>query len=424
MTNDKLMYAAMLALTQQNVTPKIAPLSTTLMQGICINRNIKMGETVCCYYNDSHELTRVGDVPTHSGDFFVDEDNKMYWVQGNKLHVVDGVTGYVYEESEDAYGFVIYEKTCAAYKTVQGNSPSIWRVIFPDGERSNAITIPDSDETSVEFRFGYRNGVLGLVTYKGTADYSYGLHAYTYTKSGEMIAEMARVRYSRAVANLIIPLNPYEIGCCLSYGFDLLDRTAKCYVVATVNQVSSYYPWDGYDTGGSGGYLENYVGVDQSYIYTISPVYEEVEVSEGVTEHVYEKTLLARFSIDNFNGLEELSEFNNADGSWSWYFPPTTYGSYIQGHTIDGTAARGLYDISTGERLYSEDLPSLPGTSRVYENEWGLWIEEYGVFQKTVLGWLMYATSIYPRTSPWGKLGYAVQNVDIGKNGLAVVLFE
>ena len=67
MTESQLMYAAMLALTKQNMAFKLAPLSTAQMQGQVINRNIAVGETVVCWMNNSGELTRVGDVPAHNG---------------------------------------------------------------------------------------------------------------------------------------------------------------------------------------------------------------------------------------------------------------------------------------------------------------------------------------------------------------------
>ena len=70
-------------------------------------------------------------------------------------------------------------------------------------------------------------------------------------------------------------------------------------------------------------------------------------------------------------------------------------------------------------------LLETPGSMTIVrENESFLWVAGSGVYQKMTLGWLMYPTAVYPRSSPYGRLGYAVRSAKIGTNGLAVVLFE
>lgn len=88
----------------------------------------------------------------------------------------------------------------------------------------------------------------------------------------------------------------------------------------------------------------------------------------------------------------------------------------------DGTAK--LYEVSTMMQLYENELPSVSSSGNVRENEHFIWIPGNGVYQKVALGWLMYPTATYPRSAPYGKLGYAYRNAKIGSNGLAIVLFE
>ena len=85
MNNMQLTYATLMALTTQNVMTRGGPNSTSLMQGTVITRNIISGDTVCCYEDIGGGLLRIGDIPPYSGDFFVDINSQMYYVQDNFL---------------------------------------------------------------------------------------------------------------------------------------------------------------------------------------------------------------------------------------------------------------------------------------------------------------------------------------------------
>lgn len=423
MTDKSIAQAALIALTMQNINQRVAPLSTATMQGTVINRNIKIGETVCCYYNDSGELTRLGDIPAHTGDFFIDENNKMYYVEDNKLHIVDGFSGYVYSDSIDAYGFTVAGAgTLAAFKSASDSQT--WRVIYPNGEMSGEIVIPDQDNA---FSFGYRNDVLAIVQYTGRGQYLYGMDVYTYTREGGFIAKLPHLGNQRARPHVIVPINPYCVGVVAVFGVGLYDVSYYRYFVFTLNEVTEYYPWYGYDTTSgswiSFSYNESYIGADQSYIYTGAILHEDVEVEGGTTEHIVTGYAYGRFSIEHYNGLELL---DNRQYRVDYYGPSTPYGSVIRRRYTDNeNYVLEMVDVSTLELLYQNELLTLSASANtIRENEGWIWIVGSGVYQKTRLGWLMYSTSSYPKTAPWGKLGYSIRDTNIGKNGLAIVLFE
>lgn len=428
MTESQLMYAAMLALTKQNMAFKIAPLSTQRFSGMVIDRNIAPGDTVVIYYNDSGELTRVGDIPTHAGDFFIDDNNKMYYVQDNKLHIVDGLSGSVYSESIDAYNFRVYAAgNCAAFQSQVHESSEdnyVWRVIFPDGVISGEITIPDNS-TPYQTNFAYRNGVLALVLQRGVDSYAYGLKIYTLTQDGNFVAQLMDANYSRAVVHVLTPINFNAVGIAFSHGAGFYDNTWYRYLISTNVGLSDFHPWEGYDTStpstvGTNTH-ESFIGADQNYIYTRATLYEEIEEGEQ-TVKVISGYAYARFSIENYDGIEILDE---SETDWNSYAPPTPYGSMIRRREIGEEYVVDMIDASTLEQLYANEHLTLTAASNtIRENDGWIWIVGSGVYQKTQIGWLMYPASTYPKSAPWGKLGYSIGKYKIGEIGTAIVLFE
>lgn len=423
MTESKMLQAIMLALTQQNVLPRPAPMSTQIKAAQCINRNIKAWEPVVVYHNDSGELQRVGDVPAHSGDFFIDEDNRMYSYDSTNhvLVIRDGLSGEMIGNTTPAYQFNVYNGgNCAAFKSREDTNT--WTVIYPDGEMSNEITFDVANSNYIVM--GYRNGILGVSVSNGGYS-SPNLWVYTYTKSGTRLNEMAAPGGLSNYVYFVCPINAASVGIAKSSSTGgLFDFTEYWYQVLTIISGASYNPWDGYDTN-TGTYVDlrytqRFLWADQAYIYTDANIYEDIEV-EGVIEHVFVKHLLGRFSIDNYNGLEEIADWTDMRYLAT---PPTPYGSFIQQRTVDNETIRQMMQMSNMVPIYAGELPELPYTAYVRENVGWIWIDGYGVFQKTRHGWLMYPSSTYPRSSPWGMLGYAVHDVEIGRTGLANIVFE
>lgn len=417
MTRDELLHAAMLALAPQNVTPRPAPRTTRLKSAMCINRNIAVGEPVVVYYNDAGELLRLGDVPEHSGDFFVDESCHFYCYDAanHRLVLRDGLSGEIINDTEEAYGWSVFQGgNCAAYKVSQEDP--VWRFILPDGERTREITLTYYGYVNA----GYRNGVLAIVTSEGRG-YNSPLYTTTYTKSGIPVQELAAVGSSYSTADVVAPISFTEVGIGHAYLTGLFSLNECRYSVTTSNGVSVYNPWMGYSVyysaGVHGGEQTSFVGMDQAYMYGYARLTDPEDQSVRLDEWV-----LLRWNIEDFGGAEEAARYTVTEPTND--FPPTPFGSFIQARTVNGETVRQLLDIATMEPLYTEALTALPGTARVRENTGWLWIEGYGVFQKTQLGWLMYPSSTYPRSAPWGMLGYAVHDVQIGRTGQANIVFE
>lgn len=432
MTDEQLMYAAMLALTRQNQAFKLAPNSTARMYGTVIDRNVLPGDTVVVYYNDSGELTRVGDVPVHSGNYFIDDHNKMYFVQNNRLHIIDGLSGDLIRDDIEAYGWrVVNGGVCAAFQTQERDGTylddCLWRVIYPDGSMSREIEIPDQTSSRRKFALGFRNGILAVVTYAGTDEYAFGLKAYTYTPDGDRITELSPINAQRAVPQVIAPINRGAVGVAYYAGARFWDITYYRYGLMTTDFSSGIDPWAGYDTSGPGSYSQEFIGADQSSIYTTARIYTQVEISPEVYEWEYTNAL-ARFDIDSFTELEIMEE---RALEFTVFVPQTPLGSVVRSQTVINPDTREeetvveLVDIATLEPLYSNEPITLTAEANtIHENEGWIWIDGSGVYQKTQLGWLMYPSATYPRNVPWGKLGYAMGKYKIGDTGAAILLFE
>jgi hypothetical protein len=83
-----------------------------------------------------------------------------------------------------------------------------------------------------------------------------------------------------------------------------------------------------------------------------------------------------------------------------------------------------MLDLTTMSEIYGDILTNIPDSPLIRENDGFIWITGMGVYQKTPNGWLMYPTSEYPRDDDNQLLGYAIRNVKVGNEGLAIVLFE
>ena len=401
MNNAKLAQATLMALTMQNVTPRTAPNSTATMKGIVINHSIQAGDTVCCYYNDFTELIRLGDIPNYSSNFYIDKNGKMYDVADGKLRIRDGISGYVYDdESRPAYGFNVYHD-CCAYKSSE--SEEYWCFITPDGIISKPILIDSQNLSFVNA--GYRNGVLAVFyTYSGGAYPSDG-HIHTYTPDGDAVAILPLLGQN-PITLIVVPVNYYT---CVAYTFfdAAYGQIAAGYVV-TPQSTTAFNPFDGYDVSSGISLNVATIGADQSYLYM-----------RGIIRNAGDQVVV-KTPIDNPTAGSTTIFYGDA----YQYSTCSRYAHTVRSRTVDGVTVGEMIDLSLGQAVYTTDLSDPYPCSFVRETETYIWIPANGVYQKTPEDWLMYPTSVYPTQSPWGKLGYAVYGAEIGKEGLAVVLFD
>ncbi len=405
MTKQELLQTVRLAMSPQNVTPRPAPRTTRLKSATCINRNIAVGEPVVVYLNESGELLWLGDVPAHSGDFFVDNDSKMYFLSGGKLNVVNGLDGTVYQASADAYSFRVFNGgECCAYKT--SSSANSWIVIYPDGTMSGEITFPGTYAPTL----GYRNGVLGAAVSQGYYD---GAGVFTYSKAGVLTNQLANL-YStslfRQSPSAVYPIDSETVGVYTNALSGYLGNNANRYNVCNLTDSTNYAPW--YDPYSSND--ASLLGADPQYGYAVC----QDQSAAGTPYAVFKWSL-----TDPAEGLTEIERYSDEK---TYYPQANTYGRLIRQSTVNGETVRDMVDISTMDTIFGDVLTTstLPQSNVVRENASYLWIEGYGVFQKTRPGWLMYPSSTYPRSAPWGMLGYAVHDVQIGRTGQANIIFE
>lgn len=404
MTESKLIQATLLALTRQNVTQRIAPLSADVMSATCINRDIAAGETVVCYYNDSGEVTRLGDVPSHgSGRFFTDTKSRMYYQSGNAVVMQDGLTGTVIS-SIGADQFLV-SQSCAAARV--SRYPPVYRVIYPDGDMSDEITVA----SEANIRFGYANGVLAI-TY-GALDYT----VETHTKSGTLVKTLTT---SAPSPSLIVPLS-YDAVALGSHPFLVYGQLSR-YTLVTDGSVSTYNPFEGYSVMyDSGGVTEltSFIGYDQTYMYAKGQLTNPEDITQKLDEWI-----IVRWAYASWTGAEVVIDSTDTEPLFS---SMTDMGTVVyQERTGEDYSTPILMDITTMSSLYADDIPSVPQDAFLQENLGYIWIDGLGVYQKTAIGWLMYASAEYPRgtLAQTGICGYAASNVPLGKIGTAIVLFE
>ena len=419
MTESQLMYAAMLALTKQNMAYKLAPLSTATHSGMCINRNITIGETVGLYYNAGGSLLRMGDVPGYNNDFWVDDDNRFYTIDNSthRLIVKDGLSGDILDDTIDAYGFVVAgTRTCCAFKSSQDENE--WVVILPDGTMSNPISILSSSGLTPSF--GFRNGIIGVCV--GTSSSWSGTDAYTYTAKGQYLNTLQKGGSLADGAILVLPINETTIGYAHNHLGVFFNYLINDYAIASTTGFVTHDMW------GESGYSVYYrgtsnawLGADQSYVYVTARHYLE-DQEQGIAEWT-DEWYIARFSIDHYAGLEllrtEISDWYPCNDRGA-----TQKGTIVHTITMDGSTNRTIIDLTTMGEVYGDILTNIPDNPLIRENDGFIWINGMGVYQKTPNGWLMYPTSEYPRNDANQLLGYAIRNVKVGNEGLAIVLFE
>lgn len=419
MTESQLMYAAMLALTKQNMAFKLAPLSTATHSGMCINRNITVGETVGLYYNGGGSLLRMGDVPGYSGDFWVDDDNRFYTYDGtnHKLVIKDGLSGETLNDTIDAYGFIVAgTRTCCAYKSSQDEKE--WVVILPDGSMTAPIHLL-SERTNTP-TIGYRNGIIGICI--GTNNWG-GIESYTYSATGQYLNTMNKGNELSPDAKLVIPINEYAICyTCDSLSVFINNYLSRLAFAST----TSYALHDMWSESGYSVYHQGsssyWIGTDHSYIYVFARHYLD-DPDAGISEWT-DEYYTGRISIDQYNGVEVLRTEISDSEPYQQFNASTQKGTTVHNISSGGINNRIMIDLSTMSEIYGDVLSNIPASPLVRENDGFIWISGLGVYQKTPNGWLMYPTSEYPRNDNNQLLGYSIRNVKIGNEGLAIVLFE
>lgn len=417
-TESQLMYAAMLALTKQNMAFKLAPLSTATHSGMCINRNITVGETVGLYYHGGDSLLRMGDVPGYTNDFWVDDENRFYTYDStnHRLIIKDGLSGETLDDTIDAYDFsVAGTKTCCAFKSSQDENE--WVVILPDGSKSAPIDILSSHNDSPSF--GYRNGIIGVCV--GTTGSWDGIDAYTYTPTGQYLATMQKGRELGASCPLVLPISETAIVYATNHLSAFFNYGINDYAVASVTGYQAHDMWaeSGYSVSYQGT-SNVWLGADQSYIYVSARHYMN-DHDEGIAEWT-DEYYTGKISIDHYDGIE-LLETEISDAS-IYSQRATQKGTIVHTITNGQSVNRTMLDLTTMSEVYGDVLTSIPNNPLMSENDGFIWISGMGVYQKTPNGWLMYPTSEYPRNDDNQLLGYAIRNVKIGNEGLAIVLFE
>lgn len=396
---------AMKGVTKELIGDVLRPNASERMQATVVQSAVARGDTVCCYYNETMSVSYYGDVPAHSGDFFVDNDGKMYFLSGGKLNVIDGLDGTVYQASADAYSFRVFNGgECCAYKT--SSSANSWVVIYPDGTMSGEITFPGSAAPIL----GYRNGVLGAAVSQG---YYAGAGVFTYSKAGVLTNQLANLYNSslfRQSPSAVYPIDSETVGVYTNALSGYLGNNANRYNVCNLTDSTNYGPW--YNTYSSND--ATLLGADPQYGYAVCQ-----DQSAAGTPHVVFKWSLT----DPAEGLTEIERYSDEK---TYYPQANTYGRLIRQGTAGGETVRDMVDISTMDTLFGDVLTTstLPQSNVVRENASYLWIDGSGVYRKYAVGWEMFPTTTYPRSGPSAKLGYAIDNYAVGDEGTAIVLFE
>lgn len=420
MNKATLTQATLLALTMQNQAFKVAPLSRATHSGMCINRNITVGETVGLYYNGGGSLLRMGDVPGYTNDFWVDDDNRLYTIDttNNRLIVKDGLSGETLDDTIDAYGFVVAgTRTCCAFKSSQDENE--WVVILPDGTMSDPISILSSHNWTPSF--GFRNGIIGVcVGSSGSWD---GTDAYTYTAKGQYLNTLQKGQSLGDSDVLVLPINETTIGYAHNHLGPWLNQGISDYAIASTTGFVTHDMWgeSGYSVFYQGT-SNKWLGADQSYIYVSARHYLD-DPDEGISEWT-DEYYTGRISIENYNGLELLDTEISDASPYGYGNESTQKGTIVHTITMDGSTNRTILDLSAMTEIYTDVLTNIPSNPSIRENDGFIWISGMGVYQKTPNGWLMYPTSEYPRNDDNQLLGYAIRNVKVGQEGLAIVLFE
>lgn len=423
MKNSTLAQATLLALTRQNVTQKRGPLSTYTVRATCIQRNIREGETVIVQkYNDG-EINRLSDMISTNNPFFVDAKNRIYdrVTSGNILRIRDGLSGEILDQGQHAYKITVGVGVMG-YCTTQApdnDNREIWRFVFADGSTTKPITLPYTGTYTLVF--GYRNGILALANGQQSR-----CDVWTYNKDGDLLYALTRCNIAKwPNIRWVVPISATAVGVCVGGTIGgIFDQAGVDYYAVTYtdhfdNFGHMYAVYHG--TSAKQSSQGTYLGHDQNYAYAYHQLHDPEDASIRLSEYV-----TCRFSIEDYMGAETLEQFETArtynsttaKNLISYYYRDENsryHGVVVNRNTMD-TAYEGLLD--------TEGTTTTATTIRIAENDGYIWDSLSGLYQKTALGTVMWPSSIYPKTNPFGQLGYALYSVTVGSIGEAIILFS
>ena len=414
MKNSTLAQATLLALTRQNVTQKRGPRSTYNIEATCIERNIREGDTVIVQHNEEAGITRLSDIPASGNPFFVDSKNRLYDRASNNLRIRDGLSGEVLSQGEYAYGFLVYDRICA-YKI--SNQTNTWRIIYSDGSTSNPITFPFSQNP----RLGYRNGILAAA--KSGANFT----VYTYNKDGLFLRTLASISGSISFpyADHLFPIDEENVGVWVSYVIGVMTQmAADRYEIFRPDRHDNYgFLFSRYysPTATTIDNNSNYLGCDQNYFYAQNRLHDPEDSKVYLDDRV-----IARFAIEDYDGAEELERYEGYQRS---YF--SVNATNLIGYYFRNEESQYEYHVQNRETMlpaYSGELDTVRSSASsgplIQENNGYVWYKTRGLYSKTAPDLVMWPSSIYPKTSPFGRLGYALYSVPVGSIGEAIILFS
>jgi len=422
MKNSTLAQATLLALTRQNLTQKAGPKNTYTVKAVCVQRNIREGETVIVEKNNDGEINRLSDMLSFNSPFFVDSKNRLYdrVSSGDILRVRDGLSGDVLSQGETAYNLKVFPGVMGYCTTrAQDNdNHEVWVFVYEDGTKSNPITMPytgtGSSSSTIGYGcvFGYRNGILAIAQ-RGTGATQY---VWTYTKQGELLYRLAKVGAGLyPYPAHLFPISETAVGVWYSYSIGLYTQMrADGYQVTYTDHVDSYgFLYQKLYTPVASG-VDNgcvFLGCDQNYFYASSRMHNEDNTA------YLDEWPLCRFSIDDYDGAEEITRL---------YASPQYSSVNNREHlTVRYSSHAYVLDRATMGQAFSGELDLSSNTTiNMMENDGYIWDSPSGIYQKTSLGTVMYPSSIYPKASPYGQCGYALYSVTVGSVGEAVILFS
>lgn len=414
MKNSTLAQATLLALTRQNLTNKAGPRSTYTVKATCIQRNIREGETVIVQKNDDGEINRLSDMLSFNNPFFVDSKNRLYdrVSSGNILRVRDGLSGEILDQGEHAYKFAVWPGVMGYCVTQasDNNNREVWRFVFSDGTKTKPIELPYTGTSTLVF--GYRNGVLAL-----TSGEEGSKPIWTYNKDGDFLYQLANVGIAQwPNRRWLIPVTATSVVACIGgtiggiFQQAGVDYWAVDYPDHFDNFGHMYAVYHG--TSSANGSQGTFLGMDQNYVYTYHHLHDPEDASQSINAWV-----VCRFAIDNYNGAETVATYTSSRAFSSVNNPEhlaVRYSShaYVIDRATMGQAFSGELDLASDT------------TINMMENDGYIWDSPSGIYQKTSLGTVMWPSSIYPKTAPYGQCGYALYGVTVGSVGEAVILFS
>lgn len=419
MKNSTLAQAALLALTRQNLTNKAGPLSTYTVKATCIQRNIREGETVIVQKNNDGEINRLSGMLSANDPFFVDVKNRIYdrVASGDILRIRDGLSGKILDQGQHAYKLSVWPGVmghCIARYSDNPNAKEIWRFVFADGSATKPIELPFqlSSPRSNYLVFGYRNGILAI----GNGEQS-DCRIWTYNKEGDMLYQLTPCGVAQwPNIRWVVPISATAVGACIggTIGGIFYQAGVDYYVVTYTDHFDNYGHMYAVYHGASDREPSQgtWLGHDQNYVYTYHQLHDPSDASVMIDEWV-----TCRFSIDDYAGAETIERFyssRNYSSVNNREHLAVRYGShaYVIDRATMGQAFSGELDLATNT------------TINMMENDGYIWDSPSGIYQKTSLGTVMWPSSIYPKTAPFGQCGYALYGVTVGSVGEAVILFS